>query len=92
MNLELYDKDNKLVCKLDDDDNTLRFYNIEDGMRIHVSSFLFTGSRVYPVLYFTSSILSVLHIIYRHPFMVTFSALILSINQGVYSCFFIIFR
>ena len=39
MNLELYDKDNKLICKLDDDDKTLWFYNIEDGMRIHVSYF-----------------------------------------------------
>lgn len=36
MNLELYDKENKLICKLDDDEKTLGFYGIDNGMRIHV--------------------------------------------------------
>eukprot|EP00794_Sanderia_malayensis_P020457 gene20457-22473_t len=36
MSLELFDKDNKLLCKLDNDDGTLRDYNVEDGMTLHV--------------------------------------------------------
>lgn len=36
MNLEVYDKKNRLVCKLEDDDQTLRSYHVENGMRIHV--------------------------------------------------------
>ncbi|XP_062579388.1 tubulin-folding cofactor B-like [Saccostrea cucullata] len=36
MKLEVYDADNKLVCKLDNDDALLGSYPIEDGMRIHV--------------------------------------------------------
>ncbi len=37
MCLELFDKDNKLVCKLDNDDATMRQYNVNDGMTVHVS-------------------------------------------------------
>ena len=37
MDLELYDKDSKLICKLDNDDKTLESYDVQDGMRIHVS-------------------------------------------------------
>eukprot|EP00112_Aurelia_sp_Birch-Aquarium-sp1_P014184 Seg3045.5 transcript_id=Seg3045.5/GoldUCD/mRNA.D3Y31 product="Tubulin-folding cofactor B" protein_id=Seg3045.5/GoldUCD/D3Y31 len=36
MHLELYDKDNELICKLDNDDKTLESYNVQEGMRIHV--------------------------------------------------------
>ena len=43
MNLELYDKENKLICKLDDDEKTLGFYGIDNGMRIHVSIFLLSA-------------------------------------------------
>ena len=38
MQLEAYDKNDKLISKLDDDDKTLRLYDIESGMRIHVSN------------------------------------------------------
>ena len=37
MDLELYDKENKLICKLENDDASLRAYNVSDGMRLHVS-------------------------------------------------------
>ena len=37
MTLEVYDKDDNLFVKIDDDDKTLESYNVEDGMRIHVS-------------------------------------------------------
>lgn len=37
MKLEVYDRDNKLVCKLDNDNALLGSYPIDDGMRIHVS-------------------------------------------------------
>ena len=43
MNLEVYDKENKLICKLDDDEKTLGFYSIDNGMRIHVSIFLLSA-------------------------------------------------
>lgn len=36
MVLEVYNKENKLVCKLDNDDDLLGSYPIDDGMRIHV--------------------------------------------------------
>lgn len=36
MKLELYDKDNKLVCKFDNDDALLGSYPADDGMRLHV--------------------------------------------------------
>lgn len=37
MKLEAYDRDNKLVCKLDDNNALLGSYPIDDGMIIHVS-------------------------------------------------------
>lgn len=37
MKLELYNKENKLVCPLDNDGALLGSYPIEDGMRIHVN-------------------------------------------------------
>ena len=37
MQLEVYDTENKLVCKLDNDDALLGSYHVDDGMRIHVS-------------------------------------------------------
>ena len=37
MFLELYDKDDNLLCNLDNDDSSLRCYNVQDGMRVHVS-------------------------------------------------------
>ncbi|XP_062517439.1 tubulin-folding cofactor B-like [Corticium candelabrum] len=36
MTLELYDKDNKLVKVLENDDETLKSYKVTNGMRIHV--------------------------------------------------------
>ncbi|KAK6180715.1 hypothetical protein SNE40_008715 [Patella caerulea] len=36
MKLQLYNKDNKLVCLIDDDSALLGSYPIDDGMRIHV--------------------------------------------------------
>lgn len=36
MFLELYDKDDNLLCNLDNDDSSLRCYNVQDGMRVHV--------------------------------------------------------
>ena len=38
MKLEVYDKENKLVCKLDNDDALLGSHQVDDGMRIHVSN------------------------------------------------------
>nr|CAD7427103.1 unnamed protein product [Timema monikensis] len=35
MQIEVYDKDNKLVCKLTDDMALLGSYPIDDGMRMH---------------------------------------------------------
>lgn len=37
MKLELYNKENKLVCSLDNDEALLGSYPVEDGMRIHVN-------------------------------------------------------
>ena len=37
MKLELYNKENKLLCKVDNDDAMLGSYPAEDGMRLHVS-------------------------------------------------------
>lgn len=37
MKLEVYDRDNKLVCKLDDNNVFFGFYFIDDGMIIYVS-------------------------------------------------------
>merc|ERR1712179_68535 len=36
MQLEVYNKDDKIVCKLENDEAMLGSYPIEDGMRIHV--------------------------------------------------------
>lgn len=36
MNLTVFDKDNKLVCILDNNDALLGSYPIDSGMRIHV--------------------------------------------------------
>nr|CAD7588949.1 unnamed protein product [Timema genevievae] len=36
MQIEVYDKENKLVCKLTDDMALLGSYPIDDGMRMHV--------------------------------------------------------
>jgi len=37
MALEVYSKDDKLICSLKSDDAMLGSYPIDDGMRIHVS-------------------------------------------------------
>lgn len=36
MKIEVYDKNDKLICKLDDGQRLLGSYPIDDGMRIHV--------------------------------------------------------
>lgn len=36
MQIEAYDKDNRLVCKLSDNDALFGSYPIDDGMRLHV--------------------------------------------------------
>lgn len=36
MTIEVYDKNDSLVCKLDDGQRLLGSYPIDDGMRIHV--------------------------------------------------------
>ncbi|XP_060068793.1 tubulin-folding cofactor B-like isoform X2 [Ylistrum balloti] len=36
MKLEVYDKDDKLICKLDSDDALLGSFPVDDGMRLHV--------------------------------------------------------
>ncbi len=38
MTLEVYDKDDKLVCTLSDDNALLGSYQVDDGMRINVST------------------------------------------------------
>ena len=43
MKLELFSKDNKLVCVLDNDAALLGSYPVDDGMRIHVSIKLFSN-------------------------------------------------
>ena len=37
MKLEVYSKENKLVCKIDNDDAMLGSFPVDDGMRLHVS-------------------------------------------------------
>ena len=37
MKLELYNKENKLVCKMDNDSAMLGSFPVDDGMRLHVS-------------------------------------------------------
>lgn len=39
MRLEVYDKNNQIVCKPDDGSRLLGFYPIDDGMRLHVRPF-----------------------------------------------------
>lgn len=41
MKLELYNKENKLLCNLDNDSAMLGSYPVEDGFRLHVSSLRF---------------------------------------------------
>lgn len=36
MTVEVYDKNDKLICKLEDGQRLLGSYPIDDGMRIHV--------------------------------------------------------
>lgn len=36
MRLQIFDKDNTLICDLSDNDALLGSYPIEDGMRLHV--------------------------------------------------------
>lgn len=38
MKLEAYNKNDEIVCKLNENDKTLGSYPIDDGMRVHVSS------------------------------------------------------
>jgi len=38
MKVEVYDKNDKLVCKLEEGQRLLGSYPIDDGMRIHVCS------------------------------------------------------
>lgn len=37
MKLEIFDKNDKLVCRLDNDDGVIGSYPIDDEMRLHVS-------------------------------------------------------
>jgi len=37
MKLEIYDKHDKLVCRLDDDDALFGSYPVDNDMRLHVS-------------------------------------------------------
>lgn len=37
MKLAVFDKDDKLICSLNNDDSLLGAYPIDDGMRLHVS-------------------------------------------------------
>ena len=37
MTVEVYDKNDRLVCKLDEGQRLLGSYPIDDGMRVHVS-------------------------------------------------------
>ena len=37
MKLEVYSKENKLVCKIDNDDAMFGSFPVDDGMRLHVS-------------------------------------------------------
>jgi len=39
MRLEVYDKENKIVCKLDNNEASLGSYPVDDGMRLHVRNF-----------------------------------------------------
>ena len=45
MQLQLLDRNGKLVCELDDDDCTLESYPVETGYRIHVSVCIFCCGR-----------------------------------------------
>ena len=36
MNLEVYNKEDKLICALDDDEALLGSYPVDNGFRIHV--------------------------------------------------------
>ena len=36
MQLEVYNKDDKIVCKLENNEALLGSYPVDDGMRIHV--------------------------------------------------------
>lgn len=40
MKLEIYDKQDKLVCKIDDDEALFGSFPIDDEMRLHVSNYL----------------------------------------------------
>ena len=44
MKLEVYDKNNKIVCKPDQGDRLLGSYPIDDGMRLHVKELIFLSS------------------------------------------------
>jgi len=37
MTVEVYDKNDKLVCRLEEEQRLLGSYPIDDGMRIHVN-------------------------------------------------------
>lgn len=41
MSLELYDKEDTLIAKLDNDSASLGSYAVNNGMRLHVSLFRF---------------------------------------------------
>ena len=41
MSLELYDKEDTLIAKLDNDSASLGSYAVSNGMRLHVSLFRF---------------------------------------------------
>lgn len=40
MKIEVYDKNDKLICKLDDNQRLLGSYPIDDGMRLHVKIYM----------------------------------------------------
>jgi len=37
MTIEVYDKNDKLICRLEEEQRLLGSYPIDDGMRIHVN-------------------------------------------------------
>jgi hypothetical protein len=39
MKLVLHDRNDELLCSMDNDDEVLAVYGVEDGMRVHVCTF-----------------------------------------------------
>lgn len=45
MTVKVYNKDNELVCTLDDDNALLGSYHVDDGMRFNVCS-VYTSQKI----------------------------------------------